>query len=270
MLGCGQARCNWRLVEVGIAVVVDAVCNILDGPVESVHQMVPRVCAARLDPPAVRRDIVELEMLLDLFGRKGTWDVLFVGKDQDSCAVQSLLLEQVVELELAVGEAGGVGGIDDPDDGIRLFKVVLPVRPQALLAANIPHVEVVVTVLEGLDREAECGRDGLNLVLRLVLKLFEDGRLACVVEAEKEEAELVRAQLRLADDGEQTHRGSQREDTQSASGAAAECAGRAWRGDAGTDLGMLHLTGKRPTPGRDAAGRIERNGFVSWTEASQA
>jgi len=49
-----------------------------------------------------------------------------------------LLLEQPVQLLPAVVHAQPVGGVDDPDQGVRLFEVVAPVRAERLLAAHVP------------------------------------------------------------------------------------------------------------------------------------
>ena len=50
-----------------------------------------------------------------------------------------LFLEQTVEFLFAVLDAQPIRGINDPDQRIRLFKVISPVRPQRLLAADIPY-----------------------------------------------------------------------------------------------------------------------------------
>ncbi len=51
-----------------------------------------------------------------------------------------LLLQKAVQLLPAVVDAQPVGGIHYPDQGVGLLKVVAPVRPQRLLASDIPCV----------------------------------------------------------------------------------------------------------------------------------
>lgn len=50
-----------------------------------------------------------------------------------------LFLEKAVQLLPAVVDTQPVGGVDHPDQRIRLLKVVAPVRPQRLLAADVPY-----------------------------------------------------------------------------------------------------------------------------------
>jgi len=57
-----------------------------------------------------------------------------------------LFLQERVELLLAVWQAGGVGGVHDPDHAVGLLKVVAPKRPNGLLPANVPDVERVANL----------------------------------------------------------------------------------------------------------------------------
>lgn len=43
-----------------------------------------------------------------------------------------------MQLVSAVVDTQPVGGVDDPNQGVRLLKVVAPVRAQRLLAADVP------------------------------------------------------------------------------------------------------------------------------------
>ena len=61
-------------------------------------------------------------------------------------ASTDLFLQERVELLLAVRQAGGVGGVHDPDHAVGLFKVVAPKRPNGLLPANVPDVERVANL----------------------------------------------------------------------------------------------------------------------------
>lgn len=49
-----------------------------------------------------------------------------------------LFLEKAVQFVSAVVNPQSIRRIDDPDQRIRLLKVVPPVRPQRFLAANVP------------------------------------------------------------------------------------------------------------------------------------
>ena len=62
-----------------------------------------------------------------------------------------------------------------------MFEVVPPVGPDGSLSSDIPDVEFVVFIVEGLDVEAESGGD---LVDVLAVEFFDDGGFAGVVETE--------------------------------------------------------------------------------------
>jgi hypothetical protein len=53
-----------------------------------------------------------------------------------------LFLQQLVQLLLAILQPSPVGRVDDPDEAVRRLEVVTPVRPQRLLAADVPDVQV--------------------------------------------------------------------------------------------------------------------------------
>ena len=50
-------------------------------------------------------------------------------------------------------------------DRVGVGVVVLPVGPDVLLAADVPHVELEATVLHRLDVEPLCGRDVRHVLL---------------------------------------------------------------------------------------------------------
>lgn len=49
-----------------------------------------------------------------------------------------LFLQERVQFPLAVVHTCAVGRVDDPDDRVRLFEIVAPVRPERSLPANVP------------------------------------------------------------------------------------------------------------------------------------
>ena len=52
-----------------------------------------------------------------------------------------------------------VGGVNHVDERIGVLVVVLPVRPDVLLATNVPHVQLEASLLHRLDVEALRRRD---------------------------------------------------------------------------------------------------------------
>ena len=109
---------------------------------------------------------------------------MLIAEDKQSCTHQFLLSQQGVEFGFGILKSEFIGAIDDPNNSIGLFEVVPPVGPDGSLSSDVPDVEFVVFVVEGLDVEAEGGGD---LVDVLAVEFFDDGGFAGVVEAEDEE-----------------------------------------------------------------------------------
>lgn len=122
-----------------------------------------------------------------------------------------LLHQQALELPLAVVHALAVGAVHHPDEAVSALKVVPPVGPQGLLAADIPDVQLEPRqgaggrrvslapyqssppcfglarprgprcsppVLQGLDVEAQRRGDGVDV---FPIELLEDSCFASVV-----------------------------------------------------------------------------------------
>lgn len=85
-----------------------------------------------------------------------------------------------MKLSLAVSQSPLVRTVHHPDNGVRLLKVVAPVRPDRLLPSHVPDVELEALVFQGLDVESECRGDGRDV---LVAELLQDGGLPGVVES---------------------------------------------------------------------------------------
>jgi len=104
---------------------------------------------------------------------------LLVGKDEELCVVELLLVEHGEELGLVDGEAVAVGRVDDVNDGLGVGVIAPPVGPDRGLAAEVPHLELDVLVLHGFDVEPD-GRDGRHDLADL--QPVQDRRLAAVAE----------------------------------------------------------------------------------------
>lgn len=96
----------------------------------------------------------KIERGLNLGGGERAGDVLLIGVDEERGGRESLLLEQGSKLDEGGVEGGRMGGVDDPDDGVRVGIVILPVRTQGALTPNVPDREGVVLVTVRADVEA--------------------------------------------------------------------------------------------------------------------
>ena len=83
-------------------------------------------------------------------------------------------------------------------DRVGVGVVVLPVGPDVLLAADVPHVELEATVLHRLDVEALRRGGGRDV---LVAQLAKDGGLPRVVQAEDQDARLFWERKGTSGDG---------------------------------------------------------------------
>lgn len=124
-----------------------------------------------------------------------------------------LLHQQALELPPAVLHALAVSAVHHPDEAIRALEVVPPVGPQGLLATHVPDVQLEPgqeggggarlsqapqpcslphtrasppqgprspSVFQGLDVEAQCRGDGVNV---FPIELLKDGCFASIVQA---------------------------------------------------------------------------------------
>lgn len=120
------------------AVVVDAAGDVLDGPIEAVDQVLARDGRAGLDAPGVCCDVVQPQRSAEVGCPHGTANVLLVGQHKQRRTSQSLFCQQSPQLVAAVGQARCVPRVDHPDDAIGPLKIIAPVRPQRLLATDVP------------------------------------------------------------------------------------------------------------------------------------
>ena len=101
-----------------------------------------------------------------------------------------------------LGELGGsfvqscfVGSIHDVHKAISVLGVVFPVWSDTLLSADVPHVELETILLQSFDVETLSWGGVFGV---LVGQLFQDGRLASIIEAEDENTSLFVGTLEFA------------------------------------------------------------------------
>mmetsp|Transcript_81647 Transcript_81647/g.162452 ORF Transcript_81647/g.162452 Transcript_81647/m.162452 type:complete len:213 (+) Transcript_81647:413-1051(+) len=104
-----------------------------------------------------------------------TQQILLVRQDEDGNSREQFLLHQLVQLLRRLVDAPRIGRVDDVDDGVGVRVVILPIRPNVPLAANVPHVQLEARRLHRLDVEALRGRDVRSV---LICQLLERSRLA--------------------------------------------------------------------------------------------
>mmetsp|Transcript_34536 Transcript_34536/g.86823 ORF Transcript_34536/g.86823 Transcript_34536/m.86823 type:complete len:287 (-) Transcript_34536:180-1040(-) len=154
-------------------------------PVEAFVHAVAGGGARRLNIPAPLAQRVEAELIGDLGNAQGVREVLLVGKHQQRGIAQLALVEHSVKLVARLPDAVAIVRINDHHEGLAVLEVVPPERPNLVLAANVPHGEGDVLMLDRLDIEAN-GGDGSHDLAKL--ELVQDGRLPGGVEAHHDDA----------------------------------------------------------------------------------
>mmetsp|Transcript_6801 Transcript_6801/g.17347 ORF Transcript_6801/g.17347 Transcript_6801/m.17347 type:complete len:239 (-) Transcript_6801:79-795(-) len=176
--------------------------DLADDPFHAILQAIAGRRAARLDRPGAVLDLVHVERVGDLVRRSRLEQVLLVGEDQEGHAAQLLMDQQFLEFQAALLKAAFVRAVDDIHKSIGRLEVVGPVRPDGLLATDVPNVQLEPLMHQALDVEALRGHDMRDVLLR---KLLQDRRLARVVEAKHEDAGLLIVLLHRLQDLEQPH-----------------------------------------------------------------
>ena len=95
-----------------------------------------------------------------------------------------------------------VGAIYNPYDSISLLEIIPPIRADSFLSSNIPHVKLVVFVLQRFDIES---KSGWNFIDILSIELFDDGGLACIVKSQYQQPHFLLLLFSLFHDWHKTH-----------------------------------------------------------------
>jgi hypothetical protein len=80
--------------------------------------------------------------------------ILLVGEDQKKSVPQLVLVQHALELLTRLNNTIAIVAVDDEDDTLGVLEVMPPQRADLVLTADIPHSELDVLVLDGLDVEA--------------------------------------------------------------------------------------------------------------------
>eukprot|EP00420_Gonyaulax_spinifera_P033728 CAMPEP_0197885860 /NCGR_PEP_ID=MMETSP1439-20131203/15210_1 /TAXON_ID=66791 /ORGANISM="Gonyaulax spinifera, Strain CCMP409" /LENGTH=151 /DNA_ID=CAMNT_0043505613 /DNA_START=210 /DNA_END=665 /DNA_ORIENTATION=- len=149
-----------------------------DEPLHAILQPTPLRRAAGLYRPAAVFDFLEGQALRNVVSRQGLHQVLLVGKNEQWDSAELVLLQQLPQLGATLFQATAVRAVNHIDQSIRGLEVIAPVRPDALLATNVPHVQLETLMYQALDIEALSRHDVRNVLLG---HLLQDGRLAAIV-----------------------------------------------------------------------------------------
>mmetsp|Transcript_3644 Transcript_3644/g.9797 ORF Transcript_3644/g.9797 Transcript_3644/m.9797 type:complete len:208 (-) Transcript_3644:19-642(-) len=165
-------------------------------PVQSLVEALALCGAGGMDEPRPVANLAQPEPVHDLLDLHRVRQVLLVGEHEERGIPHVLLPQDLLKLLVGVPDAIRVAAVHDEDEAARALAVVVPERPEPVLAADVPHRELDVPVLHGLHVEAN-GRHGADHLGEL--ESVEDRALPGGVEAEHEEAHLLLANHALPD-----------------------------------------------------------------------
>ena len=133
--------------------------------------------------------------------------ILLVGENQEKGIPKLVLVQHSLELLAGLDNTIAIVAVNDEDDTLGVLEVMPPERADLVLTANIPHGELDVLVLNGLNVEPCCQTISALLSLRLCgsqrtdggdggddfteLQLVEDCRLSGSVQADHQNTHLL-------------------------------------------------------------------------------
>lgn len=80
--------------------------------------------------------------------------ILLVGEDKENGISEFILVQHALKLLASLDNTVAIVAIDDEDDTLGVLEVVPPQWSDLVLTTDIPHGELNVLVLDGLDVEA--------------------------------------------------------------------------------------------------------------------
>lgn len=80
--------------------------------------------------------------------------ILLVGEDKEESIPQLVLVEHALQLLTSLDNTVAIVAVNDEDDALGVLEVMSPERTDLVLSTDIPHGELNVLVLDGLDVEA--------------------------------------------------------------------------------------------------------------------
>jgi len=87
-------------------------------------------------------------------GGKTYGQILLVGKDQQDGISQLILVQHALKFLSGLDDTISIVAVDNEDDTLGVLEVVSPQGTDLVLTTDIPHGELNVLVLNGLDVEA--------------------------------------------------------------------------------------------------------------------
>lgn len=82
------------------------------------------------------------------------WQILLVGENQQKSVAELVLVQHALKLLTGLTNTVAIVGINNEDDTLGVLEVMSPQWSDLVLSSDIPHGELDVLVLDGLDVES--------------------------------------------------------------------------------------------------------------------
>jgi len=137
-------------------------------PLQTFVETVSGCSASRLDVPGTLSQAVKTQLVSDLGGVHGIWQILLVGENQKNSVSELVLIQHSLEFLPGLNHTVTIVAVDDEDDTLGILEVMSPERSNLVLSTNIPHGELNVLVFDSLNVETNRG-DGCDDFTQLEL-----------------------------------------------------------------------------------------------------
>lgn len=97
---------------------------------------------------------MQAKLVSNLGSVHGVGQILLVGEDEEESVAELVLVKHALKLLASLDDTVAIVGVDDEDDTLGVLEVMPPQRADLVLSTDIPHGELNVLVLDGLDVEA--------------------------------------------------------------------------------------------------------------------
>lgn len=102
--------------------------------------------------------------------------ILFVGKDQEQCIPQFVLIQHTLQFLTGLYHAIAVIAINNKDDTLSVLEIMPPQRSDLVLSTNIPYGKLNVFVLDGFNIESCSDVISAKLPRKFTSISYESGR----------------------------------------------------------------------------------------------
>lgn len=96
---------------------------------------------------------MQTKLVGDLRGIHSIGQILLVGEDEKQSVSKLVFIEHALQLLTCLDDTVTIIAVNDEDDTLGVLEIMPPQWPDLVLPTDVPHGELDVLVLDGLDIE---------------------------------------------------------------------------------------------------------------------